>query len=78
MKAAASGRDTLSVVVHEDGEHRVGIVVERVLDVVETTIVASNVGRRAGVLGSAVVQDKVTDLVDLDAVVALAIERSVA
>ena len=29
------------------------------------------VGRRAGVLGSAVIQDRVTDLVDLDAVVAL-------
>jgi two-component system chemotaxis sensor kinase CheA len=66
-------RDTMSVVVHDDGEHRVGIVVERVLDVVETNVVTSNVGKRAGVLGSAVVQDKVTDLVDLDAVVAMAV-----
>jgi len=64
--------DPLSVVVHGSGESLVGIVVDKVLDVVEETIVANGVGTRTGVLGSAVVQDKVTDLVDLDAVVALA------
>ena len=61
--------DQISVVVHEDGQHRVGIVIDRVLDVVEEQVVPTEVGRRNGVLGSAVVQDKVTDLVDLDAVV---------
>lgn len=61
----------VSVVVHESGTSRVGIVIDRVLDVVETSVVCSEVGRRAGVLGSAVIQDRVTDLVDLDAVVAL-------
>ncbi len=65
-------RDQLSVIVHEAGERRVGIVIDRVLDVVETSISRSDVGRRPGVLGSAVVQEHVTDLVDLDAVVALA------
>ena len=65
-------RDQLSVIVHESGDRRVGIVIDRVLDVVETTVARSDVGRRPGVLGSAVVQDHVTDLVDLDAVVALA------
>ncbi|HET6151314.1 MAG TPA: chemotaxis protein CheW [Marmoricola sp.] len=61
----------VSVVVHDAGESRIGIVIDRVLDVVETAVVCSEVGRRAGVLGSAVIQDRVTDLVDLDAVVAL-------
>ena len=61
--------DQISVVVHEDGQRRVGIVIDRVLDVVEEQVVPTEVGRRNGVLGSAVVQDKVTDLVDLDAVV---------
>ncbi len=61
----------VSVVVHESGSSRVGIVIDRVLDVVETTVVTSEVGRRSGVLGSAVIQDRVTDLVDLDAVVTL-------
>ncbi|NYI99849.1 two-component system chemotaxis sensor kinase CheA [Nocardioides thalensis] len=64
----------VSVVVHEVAEggqhHAVGIVIDRVVDVVETVAVRSEVGSRAGVIGSAVVQDKVTDLVDLDVVIA--------
>jgi two-component system chemotaxis sensor kinase CheA len=70
------GREQVSVVVHDvaDGgtNRSVGIVIDRVLDVVETAVVRSDVGRRAGVTGSAVVQDRVTDLVDLEAVVARA------
>ncbi|MBM7516382.1 chemotaxis protein CheA [Nocardioides nitrophenolicus] len=64
--------EQISVVVHETGAGAgaVGIVIDRVLDVVEVTISASEVGRRTGVTGSAVVQDRVTDLVDLEAVVA--------
>lgn len=65
-------REQLSVIVHESGERRVGIVIDRVLDVVETAVSRSDVGKRPGVLGSAVVQEHVTDLVDLDAVVAMA------
>jgi two-component system chemotaxis sensor kinase CheA len=61
----------LSVIVHEAANGRVGIIVDRVLDVVETELDASDVGARAGVLGSAVIADKVTDLVDLDAVVGI-------
>ncbi|CAB4716344.1 unannotated protein [freshwater metagenome] len=66
---SVSTEDQISVVVHEEDGRRVGIVIDRVLDVVEEAFVATEVGRRAGVLGSAVVQDRVTDLVDLDAVV---------
>ncbi|RNL78261.1 chemotaxis protein CheA [Nocardioides marmorisolisilvae] len=71
LSEGSSEDEQVSVVVHESGGSRVGIVIDRVLDVVETTVVCSDVGRRAGVLGSAVIQDRVTDLVDLDAVVAL-------
>ncbi|KRA31172.1 MULTISPECIES: chemotaxis protein CheA [unclassified Nocardioides] len=65
--------DQISVVVHETtgaAAGVVGIVIDRVLDVVDVVIVSSQVGRRDGVTGSAVVQDRVTDLVDLAAVVA--------
>ncbi|WP_182379557.1 chemotaxis protein CheA [Nocardioides sp. WS12] len=65
--------DQISVVVHENATAAgglVGIVIDRVLDVVDVVIVSSHVGRRDGVTGSAVVQDRVTDLVDLAAVVA--------
>ncbi len=61
-------RTQLSVVVYEDGGARIGIVIDRVLDVVEAAVVRSDVGRRPGVLGSAVIEDRVTDLVDLGAV----------
>jgi len=64
-------RDQLSVVVHELGDRSVGIVIDRVLDVVETAVSSSMVGSRPGVTGTAVVQDRVTDLVDLEAVVAM-------
>ena len=60
-----------SVIVHEVDDRLIGIVIDKVLDVVETSVVRSEVGRRAGVLGSALIEDRVTDLVDLDAVVAL-------
>ncbi|GAA3660726.1 hypothetical protein GCM10022237_20710 [Nocardioides ginsengisoli] len=65
--------DQISVVVHESegaASGAVGIVIDRVLDVVEVAITASQVGSRVGVTGSAIVQDRVTDLVDLAAVVA--------
>ncbi|WP_185994601.1 chemotaxis protein CheW [Nocardioides campestrisoli] len=65
-------RATLSVVVHEEGERRVGLVIDRVVDIVDTVLRPSEVGRRAGVLGSAVIDERVTDLLDLDAVVAAA------
>ena len=67
----SSGQELVSVVVHELNNRSVGIVSDRVLVVVETSVSASSgVGRRPGVTGSAVVQDRVTDLVDLEAVVA--------
>jgi len=62
--------EQVSVVVHELADRSVGIVIDRVLDVVETSVVLTDVGRRYGVSGSAVVQEHVTDLVDLEAVVA--------
>ncbi|WP_436698142.1 chemotaxis protein CheA [Nocardioides sp. BYT-33-1] len=63
--------DRISVVVHETGDAAgaVGIVIDRVHDVVEVPVVVTDVGRRAGVTGSAVVQDRVTELVDVETIV---------
>jgi len=66
---SGESRVMLSVIVHDSLTGRVGIVVDRVVDVVKSRVVPTRVGLRHGVLGSAVVQDVVTDLVDLDAVV---------
>jgi two-component system chemotaxis sensor kinase CheA len=66
----SDGQEHLSVVVHELDGHAVGIVIDRVLDVVDIAVSSFQVGSRYGVTGTAVVQDRVTDLVDLEAVVA--------
>ena len=63
-------QEQVSVIVHELADRSVGIVIDRVLDVVDSALVLSEVGGRYGVKGSAVVQDHVTDIVDLEAVVA--------
>ena len=58
----------LPVVVFGDGKRAVGVVVDRIIDIIETEVV---VRRKAGtglLYGSAVVDDKVTDFLDLQMV----------
>ncbi|MGQ0843550.1 MAG: chemotaxis protein CheA [Sporichthyaceae bacterium] len=73
--AAASTADTetYSVVVHRHrDETAVGLVVDRILDVIDEEITLSSVGARRGLAGSAVLQSRVTDIVDIPALVAAA------
>jgi two-component system chemotaxis sensor kinase CheA len=65
---AGEESELVSVVVHGEGSHCVGLIVERVLDVVEAQVVANRAGTRHGVICSTVLQERVTDIVDLDAV----------
>ena len=61
--------DPLQVVVFDDGHHhRVGVVVDRIIDIVEEETYATQLSSRAGLLGSAVVTEKATDFLDLRAV----------
>ena len=60
--------DPLQVVVHSDARGCVGFVVEAIDDIVEDTIATRRQGGRPGVLGSAVVQGRVTELLDANAV----------
>jgi two-component system chemotaxis sensor kinase CheA len=55
------------VVCGRDGRH-VGVAVERVLDAVESPLEVQEVGRVAGMAGSAVIRGRVTDVVDKGAV----------
>jgi two-component system, chemotaxis family, sensor kinase CheA len=59
----------LQVVVYAEQGRSVGLVVERVLDIVEEDVVVERMAERAGILGSAVVQQRVTDLLDVPGVV---------
>lgn len=58
-------RDPLQVIVFQNGTRRVGLVVDRILDIVEDTITVREGSSRPGLLGSAVVASKVVDLLDL-------------
>jgi two-component system chemotaxis sensor kinase CheA len=55
----------LRVVVYSEGGRGVGLVVDAILDTVEETITARSDLEAAGVLGSAVVQSKITALLDV-------------
>jgi two-component system chemotaxis sensor kinase CheA len=71
--SANGDAETYSVVVHRhEDETAVGLVVDRILDVIEEEIALSNVGARRGLAGSAVLQQRVTDIVDVPALVAAA------
>jgi two-component system, chemotaxis family, sensor kinase CheA len=61
--------DQLQVVVHMDGEKKVGLVVDKILDIVEGSLILQQLSVREGVMGTAVIQNRVTDLVDMKQVV---------
>ena len=57
--------EKLQVVVYCENGRSVGLVVDRILDIVETSFTIQHTSRRVGVLGSAVIQERVTDLLDI-------------
>ena len=63
--AAADDRDPMQVVVYSQRGQSVGLVVDEILDIVEDTIQVrpSRAGR--GLIGSAVIQQRVTDVIDV-------------
>jgi two-component system chemotaxis sensor kinase CheA len=64
---AASGMR--QVIVFAGRHHSVGLVVEEILDIVTETVTVSPTGARRGVLGSAIIGQRVTDLLDVEAIV---------
>jgi two-component system chemotaxis sensor kinase CheA len=59
--------DPMQVVVYAENNQRVGLVVSRITDIVEEAISVRRDARGPGIVGSIVVQDKVTDLLDVAA-----------
>jgi len=59
----------LQVVVYAEAGRSVGLVVDRIVDIVDEKLVVQTSARRRGVLGSSVVQKRVTDLLDVPSVV---------
>lgn len=67
VAAGVEGR--LQVVVYSEAGRSVGLVVDRIVDIVDEKLVIQNPADRKGILGSSVIQKRVTDLLDLPRVV---------
>ncbi len=70
----ATQDDPVQVVVFTDGERSVGMVVDQILDIVEGAVTVKQKVGRKGLLGSAVIDNRVTDFLDLNEIVQAAAE----
>ena len=59
----------LQVVVYAEKNRCVGLVVDRILDIVEETLVIEKLSVRPGIRGSAVIQKRVADILDVEGLV---------
>ncbi len=61
-------RSSLQVVVYTEGGRSVGLVVDEIYDIVEQHLDVATLSEQHGLLGSSVIQGRVTDVVDVAAV----------
>jgi two-component system chemotaxis sensor kinase CheA len=64
----STANETVQVVVYSGKTQRVGLVVDRIIDIVEETIVSRSRASRPGVLFTAVIQNRVTEFLDVEAI----------
>jgi len=72
LGSVVEGRDELVVVVYSRGERSVAIVVDEIVDIVDDDLAAHSELGATGLLGSTVLKSRVTELLDVEAAVALA------
>ena len=65
----ASTQDPVQAIVFNDGDRRIGLLVDQLVDIVDDTVTIRQATARKGLLGSAVIGKRVTDMLDLDAVI---------
>jgi len=65
----SDGDARLQVVVYSEAGRSVGLVVDRIIDIVDEKLSLQAPAERRGILGSSVVQKRVTDLLDVASVV---------
>jgi two-component system chemotaxis sensor kinase CheA len=68
-----SNTGSIQVVVYAEGKRTVGLIVDRIVDIVEERATVESLNLRAGVVGSFVTQGHVTDLLDVPALVRAAV-----
>ncbi len=62
-------RERVPVIVFSEHGRSVGLVVHKILDIVTEAITIEHTSQRPGLIGTAVIQHRVTDLMDVRAVV---------
>jgi two-component system chemotaxis sensor kinase CheA len=70
LHQAGTGGDPLQVVVFNGNGRRLGLVVDRIDDITDEAIQVRDEERKDFLLGAAVIQQRVTDIIDLQQVVA--------
>lgn len=66
----SEAEEPLQVVVYTHGEESIGLVVDAILDIVEEEVdLGSARAEAAGIMGAAIIQEKVTDLLDVEDVI---------
>ncbi len=65
----SSEDELLNVVVYIENESSFGLVIDQIVDIVELNLQINHRSAREGLLGSAVIHERVTDLVDLPAII---------
>jgi len=71
-EAAIGFGEPMHVVVHSRHGRSVGLVVGRISEIVDETLAIKREVGRPGIIGSAVVQQRVTDLLDLEGIISAA------
>ncbi|MFQ5443863.1 MAG: chemotaxis protein CheA, partial [Nitrospinales bacterium] len=61
--------EMIQAVVYTENSRSIGFVVDRIIDIVEEEVVIKRNSNRPGIMGSTVVQEKVTDMVDIKDVI---------
>ena len=69
IQPCGESQDPMQVVVYSERGRSVGLVVGRINDIVHETITVKRHAHQHGIFGSVVIQEKVTDLLDVQAVI---------
>ncbi|HEV8070458.1 MAG TPA: chemotaxis protein CheA [Planctomycetaceae bacterium] len=65
---ATTAGDPIQVVVYSGAGRQVGLVVDRIVDIVEETLVSRSDAHRRGVMFTAVIQGRATEFLDVEAI----------
>jgi len=68
-KDSAAEGDKVQVVVYSNSERSIGLIVNRILDIVEEHLSIQQTPKREGVIGSVVIQGRVTEILDLESLI---------